>query len=473
MELFANLTHFKDLASFNSIKNVKQALIDTVQKLEIFDVDDINEQLGRGNKDALELLDKHHIPYTLAQRENGYTVKYSYNGTNYTISYYTPQSIGNPEDTTPEAPDSTPGTPSAETPTTETPTTPAKPDNDTSVDEPETDVEVPPETPTEETPEVDETEKTEEAAGVEETEEAPTDPRFDYSVVGNLDTPIVDLYDENDINDTYKSPIANNAKFSVDFGGYDDVMQEIAKIKPQLSDYIKQKLEELGYSDSYNEDVIDKYLNAFITQAVGNALRHTLANDLMGEFMLESSVLISTQPNYLTSPNYEITTKDVINYVIELVDRQMAFLEPVPEAPEGQDKFVTTILRIPFPDGYIESGAYVTETADCFLSEDELVLKKAMLAVENEDTSYFVDKDEAKQLVDAYSSHMEWVLKSKYPFIAEFHSEILSEAKNTALNNMEAHKLDGSERYIIDDILKEYEAKCIELADKKNKEKYA
>ena len=49
----------------------------------------------------------------------------------------------------------------------------------------------------------------------------------------------------------------------------------------------------------------------------------------------------------------------------------------------------------------------------------------------------------------------------------------MSEAKNTALNNMEAHKLDGSERYIIDDILKEYEAKCIELADKKYKEKYA
>ena len=60
MKLFANLTHFKDLASFNGIKNVKQ--IDTVQKLEIFDVDDNNEQLGRGNKAALELLDKHHIP---------------------------------------------------------------------------------------------------------------------------------------------------------------------------------------------------------------------------------------------------------------------------------------------------------------------------------------------------------------------------------------------------------------------------
>ena len=444
MELFANLTHFKDLASFNSIKNVKQALIDTVQKLEIFDVDDINEQLGRGNKDALELLDKHHIPYTLAQRENGYTVKYSYNGTNYTISYYTPQSIGNPEDTTPEAPDSTPGTPSAETPTTETPTTPAKPDNDTSVDEPETDVEVPPETPTEETPEVDETEKNEEAAGVEETEETPTDPRFDYSVVGNLDTPVKDLYNKETLYEDYKFKIAGSGEKRISSGGYDSVLEDLSEMKPQLKSYIKSELEAKGLT--YDESIIDKYLNAYISKALSEGFLMDGFYDKLASFS-----------NTHNTENKELTIKDVINAIVEKIEEELT------DKPEWEYKLLTSSAQEPFGDWYVTTHEYLLDTADYFLNDDEKKLKEAMLAAERDGWLVAQNKDEAADWIDTYAVRMKALIKSRSgSSLSDSQIDsIIKQAKEETLKNAEPITAIG--QYNAGDILKDFKESCESL----------
>ena len=71
--------------------------VETAQKVEKvsetakFDIDSINERLGAGDKDALKELEAQKISYSLIENANGYTVKYSYEGNNYTIVYFAPE----------------------------------------------------------------------------------------------------------------------------------------------------------------------------------------------------------------------------------------------------------------------------------------------------------------------------------------------------------------------------------------------
>ena len=53
-----------------------------------FDIDSINTRLGKGDKEALKELETNRISYSLTESASGYTIKYSYEGINYTIVYF-------------------------------------------------------------------------------------------------------------------------------------------------------------------------------------------------------------------------------------------------------------------------------------------------------------------------------------------------------------------------------------------------
>ena len=68
----------------NSVNEISAAKIQEINTSKV-DTDSINDRLGKGDKTALKELEAQKIAYTLAENASGYTVKYSYNGTNYTI----------------------------------------------------------------------------------------------------------------------------------------------------------------------------------------------------------------------------------------------------------------------------------------------------------------------------------------------------------------------------------------------------
>ena len=76
----------------NSVNEISAAKIQEINTSKV-DTDSINDRLGKGAKTALKELEAQKIAYTLAENASGYTVKYSYNGTNYTITYYAKEEI--------------------------------------------------------------------------------------------------------------------------------------------------------------------------------------------------------------------------------------------------------------------------------------------------------------------------------------------------------------------------------------------
>ena len=598
------MANFFDEYDFNNIKKTKQEFnINTIKRAIVnrviesdpsteLNIDELNTQLGSGNKEALKILDENQIPYTLAERDSGYTVKFSYNGTNYTIAYYAPSEAESPtsSNTKPQETSKPTTTPTEEI--AETEESYSEPEitefydkdrltgyyklsneevekyfeyrefklqereikgyflkndivingeNITSIGEllealgkhdPEkydiktfyekeqlmtaygfTENEINQYFTYEKSEEYntegyvlkpdlivngeliynisdllkalgkeDEPVKTGaqgttsvSASETSEAEAPDTDPRFDYSVVDDLNTPIIDLYNDNvEESDSilFKKIAANNQRYNVNGGGYDDVLREISNIKPQLTDYIKQKLEELGYASSYNSEVVDKFLNTFISEAVNSALKTTQMNSIVEGVGIKTGKYTSPIINSI-SPSYQSenpTTADVINYVIKLIDQKLVFLKP---AASGSDSSTTN--PDPFPKSYVESGDYLLDTADYFLSEDEIKLKEAISAAETGGTILTEDKNEVTEWIDIYSQRIRWTLQNQYPFISESHNSILNEAKNHVLNNIDNYRLDPPLDYIynIGSILENYKEKSLELAQKKFEEKYA
>lgn len=76
----------------NSVNEISAAKIQEINPPKV-DTDSINDRLGKGDKTALKELEAQKIAYTLAENASGYTVKYSYNGTNYIITYYAKEEI--------------------------------------------------------------------------------------------------------------------------------------------------------------------------------------------------------------------------------------------------------------------------------------------------------------------------------------------------------------------------------------------
>ena len=374
------------------------------------DIENLNEQLGKGNKDVLAELDKYGISYTLAERDNGYTVKFSYNGTNYTIAYHAPQISEPDQESNTENPVTKPGTPEENNSINVTPAAPEA-------------------TAPEELPVVD------------TTEETSTEPKFDYSVVDELDTPVKDLYDSETLNDEYKSKIAGSGEKSINSGGYDNVLKELSNMKPQLKSYIKTELEAKGLT--YDESIIDKYLNAYISKALSEGILMDGFYDKLASFS-----------NTHNTENKELTIKDVINAIVEKIEEELT------DKPEWEDKLLTSSAQEPFGDWYVTTHEYLLDTADYFLNDDEKKLKEAMLAAERDGWLVAQNKDEAADWIDTYAVRMKALIKSRSgSSLSDSQIDsIIKQAKEKTLES--AEPITTLDQYDLGDVLKNFKELC-------------
>lgn len=387
----------KEKLGYELVNSKLAVYVDTVNTAEPdIDLDEINELLGKGNKEALKKLDSLKIGYTLQENDSGYTIKYSYKGTNYTITYYAPpKADGSAQDN--------------------------KTKNDTTVHNGDDNSDTINKRPGYE-------DIFDEIFPDERPEVIETDKRFDYSIVDGLDVPLRELFDESTVK---KEGHFHRPEFDIDSGGYDKLIGELSKMKPQLKAYIKSELEAKGFS--YNDDTVDKYLNAFITESITEAM-----------------VGVYTDRNIaVSSMTSEITIKEMINYIIEQVDECLN---------RG-----AVLLRNPMRDSYVEMDSYLLDTADYFLSEEEQKLKEAMHIVQDEGSTYFVgDKNKLEEWVDTYTKHYRKVLKKNYPNLTDSRiNDIIKSAKDSVLKDA---KLNEWGQYTIDDTLIAFEKQCDFLA---------
>ena len=208
---------------------------------------------------------------------------------------------------------------------------------------------------------------------------------------------------------------------NVDDGGYDNIFEELSNIKPQLKEYIKMTLESKGLS--YNDDVVEKYLNKWLTTAVRKDVPKFADNKLCNI----------------------ITIEDAAAYVAYLVEQELNKDTP----------FASSIGQS------LEMDLTLVSTADYFLTEEEKLLKNLMKKVANgeDSTSYIKDKNVLENYIDVYSSYVKQQLKSMYPTFSEQQiNQIVEDAKNDTLNSL----IVENDLYVIDDNLIKFLDACRE-----------
>ncbi len=361
-----------------------------------FDIDSINERLGAGDKDALKELEAQKISYSLIENANGYTVKYSYEGNNYTIVYFAPE--------TPVTDDG-----GAEN-TGDTGNVGGTEETDAPSDVDEPDAPVTPEEP-------------------EETEEP--DFVFDYSSAGvDEDVKAEDLYNEDKVENRELKFLdsISNVDSDADAGGWDDLFAELEKMKPQLKEYMKQQLEKYGFV--YDEETADKLLNQFITEAVEALISDTSLRNFLDK-----------HPKYKAQHEPLETVEDLINYIKDkldltkeetgsqynmssLVDKNetpyankwyLDLFENTDENKEQDNMVAINVAHNSDYSVYLDEGEYLLETADYFLTEDEKELKKILEMVRGYKSGPGVtNKDEAIEYIDKYAEYLRKVLGHRY-----------------------------------------------------------
>lgn len=405
--------------------------IENISKTDLFfDIDSVNERLGAGDKDALKELEAQKISYSLIENANGYTVKYSYEGNNYTIVYFAPETpetdngggtgnLGVTEDS-----DTTDGINDSYVPVT-----PEKPED---VEEPE--VPVTPEEP-------------------EDTEEP--DFVFDYSSAGvDEDVKAEDLYNEDNKvkdNELKLLDIISNVDSDVDAGGWNDLFAELEKMKPQLKEYMKQQLEKYGFI--YDEETADKLLNEFITQAVKELISQLRNEDKDNQILIAKQ--IDAIKDVVPSEPLE-TVEDLVNYIkdqldltkkddstaynkdsilVNKYDKPYAdkwYLDLFEKTEENKEDSIIEFASANNPNYsiYLDEGGYLLDTADYFLTEDEKELKEILEMVRGRKSGPGVtNKDEAIEYIDKYAEYLRKVLGHRYGLMP-------SEEFNQVFNNI-------------------------------------
>ena len=408
--------------------------VEKVSETAKFDIDSVNERLGAGDKDALKELEAQKISYSLIENANGYTVKYSYEGNNYTIVYFAPETpekdngggtgnLGVTEDS-----DTTDGINDSYVPIT-----PEKPED---VEEPEVPV-IP-----------------EEPENVEEP-----DFVFDYSSAGvDEDVKAEDLYNEDKVENRELKylDIISNVDSDVDAGGWDDLFAELEKMKPQLKEYMKQQLEKYGFI--YDEETADKLLNEFITQAVKELISQLRNEDKDNQILIAKQ--IDAIKDVVPSEPLE-TVEDLVNYIKDQLDLTKKETDPKKETDdlynisplhvnenetetetpytdrwyldlfemsdktedsektEDPDKTKLNYVTIgtgnnPDYSIYLDEGGYLLDTADYFLTEEEKELKRLLEMVKGSSGSLVDNKDEAVEYIDKYAEYLRKVLGHRY-----------------------------------------------------------
>lgn len=397
----------------NSVNEISAAKIQEINTSKV-DTDSINDRLGKGDKTALKELEAQKIAYTLAENASGYTVKYSYNGTNYTITYYAKEEI---TEAKPEKPFT------GETTGTESGEVPALP----------------------------------------ETEE----PLFDYSDV-DKDAKAEDFYNEDNISSDKKLTMLLGRKGDVDSGAWDDLFAELEKMKPQLLDYMKQQLETAGRS--FDQDKAEKIINKLITQAVeripqdgvfwsysGSGIGDSASNRLPENPTIED--LMDYMKNCLDlTPDEE----DKDNGILARLNGALTTgYERVFEREQDKD----AVLKVNTYNPYYEEDGYLLDTADYFLTDEEKEMKFVMQVTDSEHSSYGTsDKAKLFGYVDTYAKHMEKVIRHRHPSLTDSQiTSIITDAKNQ-VKYSDLPKPDENGVYSIDDTLAKLEELVLKYA---------
>lgn len=397
----------------NSVNEISAAKIQEINTSKV-DTDSINDRLGKGDKTALKELEAQKIAYTLAENASGYTVKYSYNGTNYTITYYAKEEI---TEAKPEKPFT------GETTGTESGEVPALP----------------------------------------ETEE----PLFDYSDV-DKDAKAEDFYNEDNISDDNKFTMILGGKGDVDSGAWDNLFAELEKMKPQLLDYMKQQLETAGRS--FDQDKAEKIINKLITQAVeripqdgvfwsysGSGIGDSASNRLPENPTIED--LMDYMKNCLDlTPDEE----DKDNGILARLNGALTTgYERVFEREQDKD----AVLKVNTYNPYYEEDGYLLDTADYFLTDEEKEMKFVMQVTDSEHSSYGTsDKAKLFGYVDTYAKHMEKVIRHRHPSLTDSQiTSIITDAKNQ-VKYSDLPKPDENGVYSIDDTLAKLEELVLKYA---------
>ncbi len=458
---------------------------------EDFSVDDINDRLGRGDKAALSELESRNIPFTIKENGNSYTVKYSYNGQNYIITYNAPAT----EETAPTGSDSDAGskahvysqellqnvykltTSEIEQYFTYTEydlgsgkqsgwvlktgqevngivietlndlvralgkvdsTKPLENNGGVSPDESTAPAEpAAPEEPT--TPTTQEEQPSPEVSGI----------TFDYTGV-DKDAEAKGFYDVNNIPEEKRARVFFGGGSDVDSGAWDDLFAELDKMKPQLLNYIKTQLEAKGYE--YDAAAAEKYLNVFITGAV----------DSIGVPGKSKKFVGGNVPVLPADP----TIEDLMNYLKDRIDNEISRYETT----DGDRRSQLAPNGEPF-DGersYYSQDYYLTDVADYYLTDEEKEMKFVLEVVESDSSSYGTSSlDKVKSYIDTYAKHMEKVLRYMYPECTDAQIQTaINHAKSVVLNISDVVKKDGDGFYPIDDILAEFEKECYDAIEK-------
>ncbi len=421
-------------------------------------LEQIKERLGRGDSSALKELDALNIAYAKEPTENGYIVKFSYGGENYTVNYISPkQNIDNIA---------------------------SKLDNDKSDFVSSLAENIEANTKDYFSDKVDglkdfstiagpnDTAATEEPDEVTEPEETkePEEPDyvFDYTGV-DKDADAVGYYDKNNLTDEYLNKILISSTYDMDSGGWDKLFAELEKMKPQLMDYLKQELEAIGRV--YDEANAEKVINKFISQAVECIPRDG------------RSVAISINgPELPENP----TVEDLVNYIKEQLDLTPdeeglsgnisaillgAFKDIVQIFPPESNASGSNSLKVNSYSEYYNEDHYLLDTADYFLTEEEKEMKFVMKVVDNDNSSYGTsDKEELFGYVDTYAKHMEKVIKHDYPNITDQQLNNLLVFMKNRIKYFDLPEPDSRGVYSIDDTLKKFEELCLKGAEEMLKE---
>lgn len=446
MKAFAKIApQTNDTTQINKAKNAEVYRV-TIEETKEFDVEKINERLGKGDKEALEEFDTYNIPYQMSENSKGFTVKYTYNGTNYTIKYYsqsTPKPPINPGAPTPAQ---TPGAPTvnpnkfqSSNTSIETPTVPVAPEPSVT----------PPIAAEEETPTVD-------YSGMDDRDGA-----FDFSVIPNLNTEVSDWLKESkpSINDILLGKVGNSIDIRTETDDvpdpnakYENIFDSLSTLKDQLHQYIKSKLEAAG--EKYDKELVEKQLNYLMTQVVNNTFVVTRENT-------ELSSLISVRDSVI---NDRVTTvKTYVNKLLNEVDLALQNSSFTQSHSNDKTQIVDTLS--------ITKEPLLLGTANYFLTPEEIELKNVMNILQKASATLTSNKELVKQDIEIFSIHVEKYLTQQFTNLSKSEIQnILKQAQQLCLDNLNSYIFGVSipAKYSLNKVLEEFANSAYELSITQN-----
>lgn len=288
---------------------------------------------------------------------------------------------------------------------------------------------------------------------------------FDFSVVTGYNSQFASFYKE-----PSSERLVNSTSLNViDKGFWDNALEALDKLKPQLHEYIKAQMQNKGLKH-YNHDTVDKILNTFISQAVSSAI---VASDFPSEIDLKDPYLASRSFNTpIGGVTRSLEMSSIVNTLLTMVDNELGI------DSKYEDLNGSKALPHDAPNAFKEENQYRTlyysslvSTCDKYLSEEEKLLKLVLVGLTIDDSirngQTNGDKMAAEKVVDLYSDHVKLYLKSHYGSLSdEKILTILNEVKNDTLQDsvIESFKNSNGSYYNLEALVLYFGEKAESLA---------